>query len=288
MNIRLAVELFFNKSESYFRKQRNVLPTIGRILVALSFVEDSWRLLTNWPAVVKNMSYMSVFAPAMLTGLIGAQCLGSLLVCLKVHEIFASRALIGCCIFQIFGMVVSNGVMATGFTFWLLSKLAIIAGLWLITFADGLSEEKGSILGVTLSQVSSRHEKVATLVTRLLLSALCVYKIWQEVIETFFREAGDAGVLSPLALCFGVLGTLVGALLAIGYKTRMSCVILMFIIVACTFIVNDFWMIKRNESQYYVRRSHFFEDLSITGGLLLVTAIGPGGFSLDKRLQKGY
>ena len=58
----------------------------------------------------------------------------------------------------------------------------------------------------------------------------------------------------------------------------------MFTVIA-SLIFHNFWAVP--EAQKMVQNLMFMKNLSIAGGLLVLAAIGPGGWSLDARRRVG-
>ncbi|KAB7644372.1 DoxX family protein [Polymorphobacter fuscus] len=88
----------------------------------------------------------------------------------------------------------------------------------------------------------------------------------------------SAGLPLPqVALVLAILLELVGgALLAIGYRTRLvAAVLAVFTVAAAIF----FHAALDDQNQFI----HFFKNLAIAGGLLQVVAFGAGRFSVDNR-----
>lgn len=72
-----------------------------------------------------------------------------------------------------------------------------------------------------------------------------------------------------------------GILLAIGYKARWAALALaVFTIVAAIFFHN-YWAAEAAEKMG--QQINFWKNVSITGGMLMVFAFGPGRYSLDRR-----
>jgi|SRR5574339_1099423 putative oxidoreductase len=85
-------------------------------------------------------------------------------------------------------------------------------------------------------------------------------------------------VLAGATLAFEVLGAL---LLVIGFKARWVAAALAAFTLLATFIFHPYWSMP--EAQQVMQKIMFLKNLAVTGGLLMVTAFGPGRWSIDKR-----
>src|SRR6187397_2499651 len=101
---------------------------------------------------------------------------------------------------------------------------------------------------------------------------------------------------NPLALAGRVLLSLmfvlagfskIGGVLALmfGFMTRWAALALAVFTVIASLIFHNFWAVP--EAQKMVQNLMFMKNLSIAGGLLVLAAIGPGGWSLDARRRVG-
>ena len=68
-------------------------------------------------------------------------------------------------------------------------------------------------------------------------------------------------------------------LLLVGWQARWAALGLAIFVAIITPIFHNFWAMP--EAQQMMQRQAFFKNLAIVGGLLVLTAFGPGGFSLD-------
>ena len=71
-----------------------------------------------------------------------------------------------------------------------------------------------------------------------------------------------------------------GILLAIGFKTRWVAWLLAVFTVIAMLMAHRYW--EFDGAQYANQMTHFFKNLCIIGGFMMVAAFGPGPISVDK------
>ena len=72
-----------------------------------------------------------------------------------------------------------------------------------------------------------------------------------------------------------------GLLLAIGFKARWAGLALAIFTLAAGLLFHDYWNLT-DAAQVAANKINFWKNLSITGGMLMVFAFGPGRYSVDK------
>ena len=77
-----------------------------------------------------------------------------------------------------------------------------------------------------------------------------------------------------------------GLLLLVGWQARWAALGLAIFVAIITPIFHNFWAMP--EAQQMIQRQAFFKNLAIVGGLLVLTAFGPGGFSLDRDRNRNH
>ena len=75
-----------------------------------------------------------------------------------------------------------------------------------------------------------------------------------------------------------------GLLLLVGWQARWAALGLAIFVAVITPIFHNFWAMEA--AQKMVDQQAFFKNFAVVGGLLVLAAFGPGGFSLDARRRR--
>ena len=96
----------------------------------------------------------------------------------------------------------------------------------------------------------------------------------------FFAKLGFPApeAMVALAIVIEIGGAI---LLIVGWRTRWVAWFLVAFVVIATATAHRFW--EFDAAQYGNQLNHFFKNVAILGGLLLLAGFGPGSRSLDKR-----
>jgi putative oxidoreductase len=125
------------------------------------------------------------------------------------------------------------------------------------------------------------------LLARVLLSAIFVLSGVNKIMDWSGTEGymeSKEMPLVPLLHVGAIVFELGGGLLVLsGFKARWGAVALILFIIPATLIFHNFWAVP--ETQRQEQMINFLKNVAILGGLLMVVAFGPGGFSLDRRLS---
>ncbi len=131
-------------------------------------------------------------------------------------------------------------------------------------------------------------QNALALIGRILLAALFVPAGFSKIAGF----EGTAGYIASVGLPLPQVGAAIaivvelglGLLLLVGWRTRLSAlVIAVFTVVAGVFFHN-FWAAPAD--QVMMQQINFFKNLAIAGGLLFIAAYGPGSWSLDARTAR--
>ena len=125
---------------------------------------------------------------------------------------------------------------------------------------------------------------MALLAGRLLIAALFLV-FAARYAETFSMAAASfarMGLPQPYVMV-GLsiaIQTVAGLMLALGWRARGAAWMLAGYVLAATAIAHRFW--EYDPAFAANQMAHFFKNLAVAGGLLVIAAHGPGRFSLGK------
>ena len=135
---------------------------------------------------------------------------------------------------------------------------------------------------------SNRDQNEIVLVARLLLIVLFVTSGWGKI-NNYTGTAGfmaQSGVPLPtVATAVAILVELfAGAAVAIGLFARPLALVLALFTVATAFLGHAFWSMEGAAA--YNAMLHFYKNLAIAGGFLLLYVTGPGRYSVDAAMGR--
>ena len=130
--------------------------------------------------------------------------------------------------------------------------------------------------------------KCLVLLGRVLFSLIFVLSAPHHFSTGFASYAASQGVpaaslLAPLA---GVLALLGGLSVALGYRAKAGAWLLVIFLVPVTLVIHKFWGIT-DPTAHQMQMIHFFKNLSMLGGALLIAHFGSGPLSLDGLKESG-
>jgi putative oxidoreductase len=90
-----------------------------------------------------------------------------------------------------------------------------------------------------------------------------------------------AGALPPTALAWMVaaIDLVGGLLLVLGLRTRLAAVVLSIFVLLTLYFAHSFWTMDGPARA--ANQAHFYKNLAVIGGLLLICYFGAGAYSLD-------
>jgi putative oxidoreductase len=130
-----------------------------------------------------------------------------------------------------------------------------------------------------------RYRDGGLLVARVMMMVLFVLFGWQKLVGFHDAVAYMASTGAPLpalaAVIAVVMELVVGLLLAAGFYTRPLALLLALYTLGTAAIGHRYW--SMTGLAQYDNMIHFYKNVAIAGGLLLLALTGPGKYSLDRR-----
>ena len=135
------------------------------------------------------------------------------------------------------------------------------------------------------SASTSNINDAVALVGRILLAAIFIKSGFGKI--TGFE--GTVGYIASKGLPLPQIGAIVailvelggGILLAVGFKARWAALAIAIFTLAAGIIFHNYWAV--DAAQRMGQEINFWKNISMTGGLLMVYAFGPGRYSVEKR-----
>jgi len=135
------------------------------------------------------------------------------------------------------------------------------------------------------SAIAPSVADAAALVGRILLAFLFLKSGWGKIggfEQTAAMMASKGIPMAQAALVITILVELgAGIMLVVGYKARWAALAIAAWLVPVTIMFHAFWAVPAD--QVMNQQNNFFKNVAIFGGMLMVFAFGPGGYSVDKR-----
>ncbi len=100
-----------------------------------------------------------------------------------------------------------------------------------------------------------------------------------------FIASGGLPAPTVLAAAVGALELFGGLALVVGYQVRLVGLALALFTVAASVVFHAWWSAPAD--QQYVTQLLFMKNISVAGGMLLISALGAGPLSIDARLAAG-
>jgi putative oxidoreductase len=130
--------------------------------------------------------------------------------------------------------------------------------------------------------MNSKYKPLA-FVARILLAAIFISAGFSKVmgfdgVTVYIASKGlpMPMILAGLTIALEILG---GLAIVIGYKARIAGLLLGLFTLLAALIFHNFWAFP--PEQVYLQNIMFMKNLSMAGGLFLLTVFGAGGYSID-------
>lgn len=137
--------------------------------------------------------------------------------------------------------------------------------------------------------MNDSYKAYVSIVGRLLLALMFILAGFGKLgnIDGTAGFIASGGLPAPtfLAVVVGLLELIGGLALVVGYQVRLAGLALALFTVAASVVFHAFWSAPAD--QQYVAQLLFMKNISVAGGMLLISALGAGPLSIDARVAAG-
>ncbi|KAH7636871.1 surfeit locus protein 4 [Dermatophagoides farinae] len=258
---------FFSKAEDFadefLRRSKTILPTVARACLVSTFIEDGFRMWVQWS---EQRDYMNAqwhcgYFIATLFVIINmfGQLAGSSLVLTRFYVQAACSTLFGIVVLQTFAYSILWDLK-------FLMRNMSLCGALLLLLAESRAEGRSMFAGVpTLGE--NKPKTYMQLLGRILVIFMFVTVLHFDI--------------HPLIVLQNIVAIVLMGAVTVGFKTKLSSLILVLWLTVLNFYSNAFWTIESYRPMHDFLKYDFFQTLSVIGGLLMIVLLGPGGISID-------
>jgi putative oxidoreductase len=136
--------------------------------------------------------------------------------------------------------------------------------------------------------MNANYSSVGLLIGRILMSLIFLLSGAMKALHwtpTAAQMEGKGMPIVPLFLVGAIACELAGGLsLLFGFKTRYGALLLALFLIPVTLVMHNFWAAEGPAAENQMQ--HFLKNVTIIGGLIVLSATGAGRFSLDARLSR--
>jgi len=255
-------------ADQILRRSKHVLPHIARLCLISTFLEDGIRMYMQWS---EQRDYMDVSWGCgyfLATLFVFINLIGQLGGCIMVLWRFRVDIACGILFFIVVLQTLAYSIL-WDFQF-LMRNLALIGAL-LLVLAESRVEGKSLLAGVP-STGENKPKTYLQLTGRVLLVFMFITLLRME--------------LSFMQILQNIIGSILMILVGVGFKTKLSALILVTWLTVLNLYFNAWWTIPAYKPMRDFLKYDFFQTLSVIGGLLMVVSLGPGGVSMDEHKKK--
>lgn len=255
-------------ADQVIRNGKYVLPTMARLCLIATFLEDGLRMWFQWTEQREYMDLLWGCGTFLAVVFVMINLVGQLGGCVMVIARWNVSIACGMLFFIVVLQTVAYNI------FWdlqfLFRNLALIGAL-LLVLAESRVEGRSLFAGVP-SLGDNKPKNLLQLAGRILLAFMFITLIRFE--------------MSFLQIFQDILGSILMVLVTVGYKTKLSALLLVLMLSALNFYHNAWWTIPDHKPLRDFLKYDFFQTLSVIGGLLMIVSLGPGGVSMDEHKKE--
>ena len=249
---------------------KQFLPTIARLFLVSTFLEDGLRMIFQWQSqkdfMVQVWSCGEVLGHVFVIVNMVAQ-LASVFMVLSQRKIPIAVSILA-------GVILLQTIAYQTITHWFqifthqfMVTLALIGGLVLV-YAASQHDPENINPGLPELEKGPKPKAYLQLAGRVLLPLMFLTRL-------------RFGLHWHYYLVFYVVGTILILCVFSGFKTKLSAFVLACGLFLENFFENPFWSF--DDGVRDIIKYDFFLTFSVIGGLLLVVEMGPGSVSWDER-----
>lgn len=255
------------------------IPTVIRLLLVATFVEDGVRVLFELPHQIDFLRHEYRFPSFVASFLLISNVLISFVgvafvlaqkkLARGACEVIGSYLLLSCVVYQQV-MYGRHSPIASGNVGFLMRNLCLAGSLILIGCQTRIAAGQSALpLGLLDGRQPTRKQSVAymQLASRFLLVLLAL---------EFLTTLGVVGTIFTVPVVVAVL---------VGYQLEISGLVLLVLYLLHNVLNSAFWAVSGTYMRE-IMRYEFVQTLSIMGGLLLLINLGPGALSVDEMRGK--
>lgn len=252
-------------AEAFFKKAKKYIPTIARLLLVATFIDDGFRMWTHYgeQAHFFRRRYPEVIVHAIILINMVLQLAGSGMVMVRKHVEIAVGVLGFIVVFQ---TLLYSPLWGWNF---FARNLALCGGL-LLLLAEARSESKKDFAGIPSLGNEDKYKGYMQLVGRLLVILMFLTLIHND--------------MSPFKVLLTVINFGLLVCVAVGFKTKLASLVLCTILFLSNVFTNAFWSVPSWQVDYV--KYDFFQTLSVVGGLLMIVNLGAGQLSVDEKKKE--
>lgn len=255
-------------ADTAMRKGQKYLRPTARLLLLSTFFEDGIRMFNQWgeqTAYIRHTWKVGSIIAAffvlfnLLFQLIPA---AAILVAREEKQKKFVKIGIGCLLAVMLVQTLAYSVL---WNYQFFARNFAVGGSLMLLFAEVSEDPKKSFAGM-LHTGGNKTGDMLQFSGRMLL-----------VVMFLTLVQFDTG----LRIFFELIGLGLVMLVAVGFKTKASAMLLTALLLVSNMVLNDFWMEYSNSAKFDFKKYDFFQTMSVIGGLLMVVALGPGSMSYE-------
>lgn len=250
------------------RNSKHILPHLARFCLVSTFFEDGIRMWVQWSEQREYMDISWGCGYFLATLFVIINLVGQLGGVAMVLTRFKVDIACGILFFIVFLQTIAYSIL---WDMQFLFRNLALCGSLLLVLAESRVEGRSLFPGVP-SLGENKPKEYLQLTGRILLVFMFI---------TLLRFD-----TSPMQILQNIVGSLLMVLVTIGYKTKLSALVLVLWLNILNVYFNAWWTIPSYKPMRDFLKYDFFQTLSVIGGLLMVVSLGPGGVSMDEHKKK--